>query len=189
MREAMTVVCWKPTRSQCGGWAGTGDVRPGKLHVSRDGVRTVDGFDVPRDAIVAVTPDSHKHAACYNCVYRLWPDHAPEGYLRPVDGQDFPLRRECPHAPGSGRDPRSCAACTPGHRQPLRDQFSSRPRGRVTSPGSNPHPAVIRKWHIPSPYSTEMCAACGHHIEPGELINVEYEAGVMHAACSSYHAG
>lgn len=190
-REAMTVLCWKPVRNQgSGGRAGTGDARPGKLHVSRDGLTTVDGLDVPQDAIVvAATPDWHKHATCYNCVYRLWPDHAPEGYVRPVDGQDFPLRRECPHAPGRGRDPRSCAACTPGQGQPLCDQLLFRPRARVASPGGNPDPAVIRKWHIPSPYRAEPCVVCGQDIEPGELINIEYEAGVIHASCSGYDDG
>jgi len=27
---------------------------------------------------------------------------------------------------------------------------------------------------------------CGNDIQAGELINIEYEAGVMHASCSSY---
>lgn len=54
------------------------------------------------------------------------------------------------------------------------------------APGGNPDPAVIRKWHIPSPYPAEICVTCANDIQAGELINIEYEAGVMHASCSSY---
>ena len=82
-----------------------------KFHVSVDGTVTVCRYDIPPGAtVVAVTPDWHEQATCYNCVYRLWRDYAPPGYVCPRDGEDFPLRRECPHSPGLGRDPRSCAA-------------------------------------------------------------------------------
>jgi len=41
-----------------------------------------------------------------------------------------------------------------------------------------------RRWHIPCPYDHERCALCDEDLARGELINIEYEAGVMHAACS-----
>jgi hypothetical protein len=45
---------------------------------SIDGAVTVCGYDVPPGAtVVAIMPDWHRLADCYNCVYRLWPDHAP----------------------------------------------------------------------------------------------------------------
>lgn len=48
----------------------------------------------------------------------------------------------------------------------------------------NPAPDVIRRWHIPCPYDHEWCALCGEVLARGELINIEYEGGVMHAGCS-----
>lgn len=48
----------------------------------------------------------------------------------------------------------------------------------------NPDPQRIRRWHIDNPYPNEQCAECGQPIARGELINIEYEAGIMHAACS-----
>jgi hypothetical protein len=181
----MTVLYWtNPVRRMINGkWAYTANLQPTELHVTSDGARTVCTQDIPGDSavVVAVTLDWHKHATCYNCVYQLWRDHAPEGYVRPVNGRDFPLRRECPHYPGRGLDPQSCPRCTPRppHSPPALRQVS-----RI-SPG-NPNPQVIRKWHIPSPYDAEMCGVCGVDIERGELINIEYEAGVMHASCSRY---
>jgi hypothetical protein len=48
----------------------------------------------------------------------------------------------------------------------------------------NPDPQRIRRWHIANPYPDEECAGCDEPIARGELINIEFEAGVMHAACS-----
>ena len=133
-RDTMTVVCWaNPVRQrQDGMWAETGQTQPTKLHVTRDGAQTVCGFPVRDDAVVvAVTPDWHEHANCYNCVYRLWPDEAPAGYVRPRNGQDFPLRRECPHSPGRGMDPESCPTCTP---RPARTGHAGSPGGGMLPP-------------------------------------------------------
>ena len=186
--DTMTVICWtNPVRQrQDGMWAETGQTQPTKLHVTRDGVQTVCGFPVKDDAVViAVTPDWHEHANCYNCVYRLWPDQAPAGYVRPCNGQDFPLRRECPHSPGRGMDPESCPTCTP---RPASAGQAGSPGGqqppRQARDEGNPAPDIIRRWHIPCPYDHERCALCGEDLARGELINIEYEAGVMHAACS-----
>jgi hypothetical protein len=182
-RDAMTVVYWaNPVRQRQddGMWAESGRTQPTKLHVSRDGEQTVCGQLVRDGAVVvAVTPDWHEHANCYNCVYRLWPDHAPPGYVRPRNGQDFPPRRECPHSPGRGMDPQFCPECTP---RPARSGGPPPPR-RARDEG-NPAPDIIRRWHIPCPYDYERCAWCGQDVTRGELINIEYEAGVMHAACS-----
>ncbi|GIJ28287.1 hypothetical protein Vqi01_34490 [Micromonospora qiuiae] len=93
-RAPMLVVRWKA----------------GKVHVSQDGIKTWCGALVPDTATRTVpTVDWHQHTNCYNCAYRLWPLHAPPGYLRPANGQDFPIRRACPH----GGDPRACSTCTP----------------------------------------------------------------------------
>jgi hypothetical protein len=48
----------------------------------------------------------------------------------------------------------------------------------------NPDPQTIRRWHISNPYDSERCPCCNEWIEKGELINIEPEAGVCHAACS-----
>jgi len=53
---------------------------------------------------------------------------------------------------------------------------------RTQDPG-NPDPELIRRWHIPNPYNGERCTGCMELLVHGELINIEYEAGVMHAAC------
>jgi len=180
--DTMTVICWtNPVRQrQDGMWAETGQTQPTKLHVTRDGVQTVCGFPVKDDAVViAVTPDWHEHANCYNCVYRLWPDHAPAGYVRPRNGQDFPLRRECPHSPGRGLDSLFCPDCTP---RPASPGIPPPPRRAIDA--GNPAPDVIRRWHIACPYDHERCALCDEDLTRGELINIEYEAGVLHAACS-----
>lgn len=47
----------------------------------------------------------------------------------------------------------------------------------------NPDPGLIRRWHIPNPYNGERCTGCQELLVQGELINIEYEAGVMHATC------
>jgi hypothetical protein len=182
-REALTVVYWtNPVRQRQddGMWTASGRTQPTKMHVTRDGVQTVCTYPVPDGAVVvAVTPDWHEHANCYNCVYRLWPDHAPAGYVRPRNGQDFPLRRECPHSPGRGMDPLFCPECTP---RPA--SSAAPPPPRRAADAGNPAPGIIRRWHIPCPYDHERCALCGEDLTRGELINIEYEAGVVHAACS-----
>lgn len=182
----MTVVFWtRPVRQRKPGgeWAEAGVRSPTELHVSEDGVRSACGKSVPADAtVVAITADWHLHTTCYNCAYRLWPRQAPEGYVRPANGQDFPPRRECPHAPGRGLDPQSCATCTPG----LPSLPPVAPSRASVVVGRDPRPSVFRKWHIPSPYDREPCVMCGQEIERGELINIEREAGVMHASCSSH---
>jgi hypothetical protein len=119
-RSAMTVLYW--TR-QARRRDGSQYDQQTKHRVSIDGAATVCGYDVPENpAVVAVTPNWHKFATCYNCVYRLWRDHAPPGYVCPVNGSDFPLRAECPHVPGQGRDPRSCRECTPPPARPGRNR-------------------------------------------------------------------
>ena len=80
----------------------------GRLHVSEDGVKTVCGWLVPAQATRTIpTVDWHKHTNCYNCTYRLWPNHGPTGYLRPTSSKDFPIRKACPHR----LDPRQCTRC------------------------------------------------------------------------------
>jgi hypothetical protein len=182
-RSAMTVLYWTRPRERRDG---SSYDQPTKQHVSIDGAATVCGYDVPQDAaVVAVTPDWHKFATCYNCVYRLWTDHAPPGYVRPASGSDFPLRRECPHLPGRGRDPLACPDCTPPPAaRPAAPAAVRRAAGRTARDPGNPAPDVIRRWHIPCPYDHESCALCGKKLARGELVNIEYEAGVMHAACS-----
>lgn len=75
--------------------------------------RTVCGSEVPDHAtVMAPTVDWHLHTNCYNCAYRLWPDHRLVGCLRPANGRDFPLRTECPHHQGRGIDAKGCITCT-----------------------------------------------------------------------------
>jgi hypothetical protein len=38
-------------------------------------------------------------------------------------------------------------------------------------------------WRIPSPYEHAHCAFCGEDIAWGELVNIDYQAGVVHALC------
>jgi hypothetical protein len=165
-RIAMTVVQWvRPAH----------DGHPAqqtKCHVVSigDSIKTKCGYDIPPDArVVAITLDWHVHATCYNCVYQLWENHAPAGYIRPASGSDFPLRRVDQPSPAA----RTAApvASAPVLRRAPRD------------PG-NPAPSRIRRWHIDNPYDHESCASCGESLTRGNLINIEYEAGVMHAACS-----
>jgi len=76
-RKAMTVLYWmRPVQRQVGGrWADTGGSVQTKFHVSVDGAVTACRYDIPPGAtVVAVTPDWHERATCYNCVYRLWRD-------------------------------------------------------------------------------------------------------------------
>jgi hypothetical protein len=84
--------------------------KTGKRHVSQDGIRTACGHLVPTTATrTSPTPDWYEHTNCYNCAYRLWPDHGPAGYVCPTDGRDFPIQRACPH----GRRKSGCTRCTP----------------------------------------------------------------------------
>ena len=131
----------------------------------------------PNAVIVAVTSDWHELTTCYNCAYRLWPDHAPPGYLRPRNGADFPLRRECPHLPGAGRDPAVCPICTP----PVGGSAAATPEADGPTDGLG----VLRRWIIPTPYAVARCGACGLPIPAGELITIEDEDGVVHARCSA----
>lgn len=94
--DVMRIVRW---------WAGT---KHTKLHVSADGIKTACGALVPERATVTrETPTWWEHTTCYNCCYRLWPTHGPQGYLQPTNGRDFPIRRACSHR----RDPRYCLTC------------------------------------------------------------------------------
>ncbi|MGV9778829.1 hypothetical protein [Streptosporangium sp. NPDC003464] len=34
-----------------------------------------------------------EYTDCYNCAYRLWPSYGPAGCVRPVNSDDFPIRR------------------------------------------------------------------------------------------------
>jgi hypothetical protein len=181
----MTVLFWtRPARRR----DGTHYDQATKRHVSLDGAATVCGYDIPQSAtVMAVTPDWHELTTCYNCAYRLWPDHAPAGYVRPVSGSDFPPRRECPHHPGHGRDPRSCGTCTPpaAAAVPAAVRLAGAPAARRTprDPG-HPAPDVIRRWRIPLPLRLQALRAGGEDLAGGELASNEYEGGVMHAACS-----
>src|SRR5438270_838178 len=87
---------------------------PRRIHVTPDGVKTVCGAFIPDDATLSRETDVwYKHTNCYNCTYRLWATHKPTGYIRPVNGKDFPLRQECPHYPGREVPPKTCQTCTP----------------------------------------------------------------------------
>jgi hypothetical protein len=139
---ALTFARWsKPVRHRIDGWwTMTGMMRPTELHVSLDGVTSVCGQQIPAGAtVVAVTCDWHKHANCYNCVYRAWPDYGPKGYIRPTNGKDFPPRRECPHAPGRELDPLYCTTCTPAHVRAAHDPNWPCPNGCT-----EPHELVRR---------------------------------------------
>ncbi|MGE0346601.1 MAG: hypothetical protein AB7N73_12365 [Gemmatimonadales bacterium] len=185
----MTVLYWtRQTRKRddAGGWADSDRRTATKVHVSPDGATTACGSLVPAEAtILGVTADWHEHTNCYNCAYRLWPEHAPPGYVRPDNGEDFPPRRECPQHPGRGHDARSC----PSHTElrtdsPPADRSRRRPRPAGQDVG-NPDPDRIRRWRIPNPYEVAYCVACGEALTVGELISIEYELGVMHARCCS----
>lgn len=184
----MTVLYWtRPTkqRDATGRWVDSDRRTPTKVHVSPDAATTACGSTIPAEAvtILAVTPDWHEHTNCYNCAYRLWPEHAPPGYLRPHNGEDFPPRRECPQHPGRGHDAQSC----PSHPEATRLSTDSpppyqRPRPPAQDDG-NPDPDRIRRWRIPNPYPAAYCVSCGDPLTVGELISIEYELGVMHARC------
>ncbi|GEM_PF-3666614 len=88
--------------------------RTATLHVSKDGIKTVCRALVPERATVTrETVDWHLYASCFNCVYRLCLAHTPAGYVRPHNGKDVPLKKECPHQPGRGLSPAGCVTCTP----------------------------------------------------------------------------
>jgi hypothetical protein len=133
-RAALTVVRWStPVRQQdkSGAWIPTGRARLTKWHVSIDGSMTACGAWIAPDAtVLAVTPNWHLRASCYNCVRRLWPAHKPDnGYIAPVSGKDFPLRRACLHSPGRELDPVYCAACTTADERGKRDPNWPCPNG------------------------------------------------------------
>jgi hypothetical protein len=94
-RQAMKIVRWKS----------------GIRHVSRDGgIKTACGHLVPERATVTrETPDWHEYTNCFNCAYRLWPEHGPAGYLKPHSSSGFPIRKACPH----GYRAEGCVRCTP----------------------------------------------------------------------------
>lgn len=186
----MTVLYWtRPSkqRDAAGHWVDSGRRRPTKVHVSPDGATTACGSLVPAEAvtILAVTEDWHEHTNCYNCAYRLWPKHAPLGYICPNNGEDFPPRRECPQYPGRGHDARSCPSDTEPTRFPTDSLAPVRRRRAAAQDEGNPDPDRIRRWRIPNPYSLESCAHCRKPLTIGELISIEYEAGVMHDRCCS----
>jgi hypothetical protein len=169
-RQALTVVFWrKPVRRLAGGrWVSTKDTAPAKVHVSIGGTETVCSRPVPQDAtVVAVTPDWHVHANCYNCVYPLWADHAPDGYIRPANGADFPLRRECPHAPGRGLNPLYCARCTPVQVRAARDPNWPCPNGCT-----EPH-ELARRYTRCTVFPPLHPVADGQRCPPGQCESVE----------------
>ncbi|GAB2558075.1 hypothetical protein [Nocardia heshunensis] len=95
--------------------------RPTKLHASTDRIHTVCRVLIPEIADV-VTDDTsvwHLHVTCYNCAFRLWKTHAPEGFCRPRNGDDFPPQRICGH--GNRAD--ECLVCaSPGTSRTLEDE-------------------------------------------------------------------
>lgn len=112
----MTVVRWSnPVKQRQGGmWADTGQTQPTKLHVTRDGERTVCGYPIGDGAVVvAVTADWYEHANCYNCAYRLWPDQAPAGFVRPRKWPRFPATPRVPALSWPGSRPGDLPGCTP----------------------------------------------------------------------------
>lgn len=58
----------------------------------------------------------------------------------------------------------------------------------MTQDAGNPDPDRIRRWHIANPYDGVQCDECGRLIGTGELVNIEFERGVMHAPCSDGEA-
>jgi hypothetical protein len=93
-RREMTIVHWHRRPRRGPDVLPPGGDRRSKVHVSLTGARTACGAYIPVDAtVVAVTADWHLHTDCYNCASKLWVHYAPEGYQRPVNGSDFPMRR------------------------------------------------------------------------------------------------
>jgi hypothetical protein len=59
-------------------------LKGGKLHITRDGIKTACGSLIPSTApMTRPTQEWYLHTTCYNCAYRLWPDHGPAEYERP----------------------------------------------------------------------------------------------------------
>lgn len=169
-QQALTILYWKvPVRRRDGSrWVSTGSTAPTKRHVSIDGTRTACSKQVPADAtVVAVTPAWHEHANCYNCANRVWPDHAPHGYMRPASGADFPLRPECPHAPGRGLDPIYCARCTPASVRAASDPNWSCPNGCA-----EPH-ELGRRYPRCTVFPPARPVADGQRCPPGQCESVE----------------
>lgn len=68
--------------------------KPVRLHVTTDGIKTACGALISETATLTRDTDEwYLHTNCYNCAYRLWPQHGPPGYLRPHNGKDFPPRK------------------------------------------------------------------------------------------------
>ncbi|MFC7593675.1 hypothetical protein ACFQYP_65630, partial [Nonomuraea antimicrobica] len=91
----MRIVTWtRPDyRQEDGRWVATGTQSQRRIHVSLDGQHTVCGSQIPDHATTeATTADWHLHTNCYNCAYRLWPEHAPAGYAAHQQPR-LPLRR------------------------------------------------------------------------------------------------
>ncbi|WP_405498332.1 hypothetical protein [Nocardia sp. NBC_00511] len=85
--------------------------QPSKRHATVDQAKTVCGLLIPEAATVLTDDTSgwHLYTTCYNCAYRLWKTHAPEGLCRPRNGDDFPLPSACKH--GEYED--ECLLCRP----------------------------------------------------------------------------
>lgn len=90
--------------------------RTGKRHISVDGFTTVCGVAVAPDRVMEVKETAFwpDQVNCYNCAYR----HTPAGYLKPLSGSDFPLRKVCPNHPSGGQAAGSCDICDPSSVKP-----------------------------------------------------------------------
>ncbi|WP_433464058.1 hypothetical protein [Spirillospora sp. CA-128828] len=171
----MTIVTWtKPVRRRINSrYVETGQRAPLKVHVSLDGVRTMCGHDIPdHAAVTATTADWHLHTNCYNCAYRLWPTHAPDGYICPSDSHDFPIRRKPPVHTGP-----PCPKC--GEQHPLNETIppcalnppSQRPadQGRCSLGACESTALALRhanpelQLDLPGILTTH-CHHCGHEV-------------------------
>lgn len=73
--------------------------RHGTFHVTADGIKTACGALVPHTATrTEPTVEWYLHTNCFNCAYRLWPQHGPTDYVRPHSRADFPLRKSSPRS-------------------------------------------------------------------------------------------
>ncbi|MBE1593318.1 hypothetical protein ACFPOI_21880 [Nonomuraea angiospora] len=113
-----TIVTWTRPRQRREGnrYLDTGQRVALKVHVSLDGSRTVCGSEVPDHAtVMAPTVDWHLHTNCYNCAYRLWPDHRLVGYLRRPTAVTSPCAQSAPITKAAASTPE---AASPVRRQP-----------------------------------------------------------------------
>ena len=128
------------------------------------GARTVCGALIPQTAMLTrATPDWPGHVSCYNCAYRC----VPPGYVQPRNGQDFPLRRECPHRPAHGIDPRSCATCTPS--SPQTAQNWPCPNGCTDPAGHDPRHRYTRCTVFPPGRPAGPDGRCAEGCESKDL--------------------